>query len=336
MSGGQGFSRVLVAGGGAWGTALAAVCARVGLETTLWCRSQAQARSMAELHENTSYLPGYMLPAALRITADLGEAAMADMIILATPAQSTREMAGLLAAHARAGVPVLIAAKGLERGTDMMLSDVLDEAAPGLVPMVLSGPSFAADVVADLPTAVTLAGRDRELTAAVAQAISKQAFRVYVSGDLTGVQTGGAVKNVVAIAAGICSGKQLGASALAALVTRSFAELRRLAAVLGASQDTLFGLSGLGDLMLTCSSMQSRNFSLGFELGHGRPLDEILSSRKAVSEGVYTAGVVARLAERHKIEMPVSQAVANIVTGDADVDQEILKLLSRPLKAETD
>lgn len=336
MTGVRDFSNVVVAGGGAWGTALAAVCTRAGLDTTLWCRSGVQARDMVQVGENVSYLPGYKLPDGLKVSADLAAAAKAGIIILAAPAQSTRVMARQLAEYAQEGVPVVIAAKGLERDSDLMLSQVLAEAAPGLVPLVLSGPSFASDVVAGLPTAVTLAGEDGALTRTVARAISKQAFRVYVSDDLTGVQVGGAVKNVLAIAAGICSGKQLGASALAALVTRSFAELRRFAAALGAKPDTLFGLSGLGDLMLTCSSMQSRNFSLGSELGHGRALDEILSSRKTVSEGVHTAGVVARLAVQHGIEMPVCEAVANIVTGNANVDEEISKLLSRPLKAETD
>lgn len=336
MSGDRRYSSVVVAGGGAWGTALASVSGGKGLPTTLWCRSAVQARDMAQSGENATYLPGHKLPAALKVSADLGVIARADMIILATPAQSTREMGEAIAVHARPGTPVLIAAKGLERGSDMMLSDVLREAAPGVVPLVLSGPSFASDVVSGLPTAITLAGANRDMTGAIAGAISTPAFRVYVSDDLTGVQVGGAVKNVLAIAAGICAGKQLGASAHAALVTRSFAELRRLAAALGAKPDTLFGLSGLGDLMLTCSSMQSRNFSLGFELGQGRALDEILSARKSVSEGVHTAGVVSGLAERHRIEMPVCEAVAEIVTGDASVDEQIAKLLSRPLRAEAD
>ncbi len=336
MTGDRRFSSVVVAGGGAWGTALASVCAGAGLSTTLWCRSAVQARDMAQLRENESYLPGYKLPPALNVSSDLGVVAQADMIILATPAQSTRELGAAFSAHAGPGTPVVIAAKGLERGSDMMLSEVLAEVAPGVVPLVLSGPSFASDVVAGLPTAITLAASNHQLTAAVAGAISRPAFRIYVSDDLSGVQIGGAVKNVLAIAAGICAGKQLGASAHAALVTRSFAELRRLAAVLGAKPDTLFGLSGLGDLMLTCSSMQSRNFSLGFELGQGRALNEILSARKSVSEGVHTAGVVSGLAARHGIDMPVCEAVADIVSRNASVDEQISKLLSRPLKAETD
>jgi glycerol-3-phosphate dehydrogenase (NAD(P)+) len=329
-------SRAVVAGGGAWGTALASVCARAGLETTLWCRSADQAVAITSSRENALYLPGYKLPEGLAVTADEAVFADAEMVVLATPAQSTRQMLALMSPHLAKRVPVIIAAKGFERETDLMLSDVVKQAAPALVPLVLSGPSFAADVVADLPTAVTLAGEDVTLAHSLAGAMSRRSFRIYVSDDLNGVQTGGAVKNVIAIAAGICSGKQLGASALAALTTRSFAELRRLAEVLGAEPDTLFGLSGLGDLILTCSSTQSRNFSLGVELGHGKPLADILASRRSVSEGVYTASVVEDLARKHGIEMPVCQAVANIVNAGADVDNEIHKLLSRPLKAEQD
>jgi glycerol-3-phosphate dehydrogenase (NAD(P)+) len=336
MSGAKGFSRAVVAGGGAWGTALASVCARAGLETTLWCRSADQAAAMASSRENALYLPGYKLPEGLAVTCDETAFDDADMVVLATPAQSTRQMLELIKPHLAEGVPVLIAAKGLERQTDLMLSEVVKDVAPALVPLVLSGPSFAADVVADLPTAVTLAGEDVDLAHRLAAAMSRRSFRIYVSDDLTGVQTGGAVKNVIAIAAGICAGKQLGASALAALTTRSFAELRRLADVLGAKPDTLFGLSGLGDLILTCSSTQSRNFSLGVELGHGKSLQDILASRRSVSEGVQTASVVEDLARKHTIDMPVCQAVANIVNAGADVDEEIHKLLSRPLKAERD
>ena len=327
---------IVVAGGGAWGTALASLSARAGLATTLWCRSAEQAAHMRDTGENAAYLPGYRLPDGLQVASDATVFEHAGAIILATPAQSTRAMAALIAGHCRTGVPVILAAKGLERGSDKLLSDVLAEAAPELIPMVLSGPSFAVDVVAGKPTAVTLAGHDTGLTHAIAAAIGGPLFRVYVSDDLIGVQVGGAVKNVIAIAAGICAGNELGASALAALTTRSFAELRRLAAQLGAQPDTMFGLSGLGDLILTCSSPQSRNFSLGIELGRGVPLADILSARRAVSEGVYTASVVAGLALRHDIDMPVCEAVCRIVTGAGDVDGEINRLLARPFRAETE
>lgn len=332
----SGFKRAVVAGGGAWGTALASMCTRSGIDTILWCRSADQAARMQGARENTDYLPDFKLPDGLEVSSDTSAFGSAELVILATPAQSTREMLETYFTDVPDGVPVLISAKGLERGTDMMLTDVMGEAAPHLTAMVLSGPSFAADVMADLPTAVTLAGADTQLCKSVAAAIGRPSFRIYASDDLVGVQVGGAVKNVIAIAAGICAGKRLGASALAALTTRSFAELRRLAHVLGAKPDTLFGLSGLGDLMLTCSSMQSRNYSLGFELAQGRSLEAVLASRKAVSEGVYTASVVRDLAARHSLDMPVCEAVAKIVVDGADVDAEIHRLLARPLKAETD
>ena len=332
----QQFNSMVVAGGGAWGTALAALSVRAGLSTTLWCRSAGQAAQMREAGENVAYLPGYRLPDMLAIDSDTGVFATADAIILATPAQSTREMAGLIASCCRDGLPLILAAKGLERGSDKLLSDVVAEAAPGVMPMVLSGPSFAVDVVAEKPTAVTLAGRDEAVTRAIAEALGGSTLRIYQSDDLIGVQVGGAVKNVIAIAAGICAGKELGASALAALTTRSFAELRRLAAKLGAHPDTMFGLSGLGDLILTCSSPQSRNFSLGIELGRGVPLADILSARRAVSEGVHTASVVAGLAQQHDIDMPVCEAVCRIVTGAADVDGEIHRLLARPPRLESE
>lgn len=327
------FSSVAVIGAGAWGTALATMCVRAGLQTTLWCRSETLAASIDSDRENKTYLSGHRLPDELRVTADLAEATSSDLLVLATPAQATREMMTRLARQADRGKPLIITAKGLERDSNKFLTDVVEECSD-LQPLVLSGPSFAADVVAGLPTAITLAGPDAEISSQIAHALSTRSFRIYVSGDVRGVQIGGAVKNVLAIAVGICAGKELGASAQAALLARSFAELRRLAAVLGAQAETLFGLSGLGDLVLTCSSTQSRNFSLGYELGQGRDLKAILASRQAVSEGVHTAGVVRSIAVSKKIDMPVSEAVARIVTDSANVDDEIARLLSRPLRAE--
>lgn len=328
------YKSVFVAGAGAWGTSLAIMCSRVGLATTLWCRSSEFEEELRSTRENVKYLKGNKLPDELNITSDMAHACEADMIILATPAQSTREVASSLNSYLTTPKPLLITAKGLERETNEFLSDVVRQSAPALEPLVLSGPSFAADVARGLPTAITLAGDNAAQVSAIAKALSTSTFRIYVSDDMVGAQIGGAVKNVLAIASGICAGKELGASAQAALLARSFAELRRLAAVLGAKSETLFGLSGLGDLSLTCSSAQSRNFSLGFELGKGVLLKEILSTRRAVSEGVYTAGVVRDLAIRNKIDMPVSTAVASIVVDDANVDEQIMQLMTRPLKAE--
>lgn len=329
------FATVCVIGAGAWGTALATMCVRAGLRTTLWCRSADLARAIAADRENKKYLPGHRLPDDLQVTASLSDLDGSDLLILATPAQATRQVVSALAEHVDPQVPLIITAKGLERDSNKFLTDVAHECS-NLQPLVLSGPSFAADVVAGLPTAITLAGTDARQASAIAHALSNRSFRVYVSGDVKGVQIGGAVKNVLAIAVGICAGKGLGASAQAALLARSFAELRRLADALGAQSETLFGLSGLGDLVLTCSSPQSRNFSLGLELGRGSDLETVLASRTAVSEGVHTAGVVCALAAAHGVEMPVCEAVARIVSDGADVDDEITQLMSRPLRAEYD
>jgi glycerol-3-phosphate dehydrogenase (NAD(P)+) len=328
-------STACVIGAGAWGTALATMCVRAGLQTTLWCRSADLAEAIAADRENKKHLPGHHLPDDLQVTPDLSSVVGSDLLILATPAQATRGVLAMLSEHINKPVPLIITAKGLERDSNKFLTDVVQESSD-LQPFVLSGPSFAADVVAGLPTAITLAGGNAEQTSAIAHALSTRSFRIYVSGDMKGVQIGGAVKNVLAIAVGICAGKGLGASAQAALLARSFAELRRLAEALGAQSETLFGLSGLGDLVLTCSSTQSRNFSLGVELGKGVDLETILASRTAVSEGVHTAGVVCAIAAAHDIEMPVCEAVARIVTSKANVDDEITQLMSRPLRAEHD
>lgn len=328
-------STACVIGAGAWGTALATMCVRAGLHTRLWCRSPSLAAAIADDRENRKYLPGHRLPEDLQVTSNLSEIAGSDLLILATPAQATRDVVTELSKHTNKQAPLIVTAKGLERGSNKFLTDVVRETSD-LQPLVLSGPSFAADVVAGLPTAITLAGEDAQQTSEIAHALSTRSFRIYVSQDMKGVQIGGAVKNVLAIAVGICAGKGLGASAQAALLARSFAELRRLAAVLGAHSETLFGLSGLGDLALTCSSTQSRNFSLGVELGKGVDLETILASRTAVSEGVHTAGVVCAIAAAHGIEMPVCEAVARIVSDSANVDDEITQLMTRPLRAEHD
>jgi glycerol-3-phosphate dehydrogenase (NAD(P)+) len=228
----------------------------------------------------------------------------------------------------------VLCAKGIEQSTGRLQTEVAAEAVPGIVAAVLSGPSFAADVVRGLPTALTLAAADPDLGRRLADTLSDRRFRLYWSDDLTGVQLGGAVKNVLAIAAGILDGRQLGASALAALVTRGFAELRRFAQALGGRPETLMGLSGLGDLMLTCGSPLSRNMSLGRALGRGESLEAVLGGRRSVSEGIYTAGIVARLAAERRLDMPIATAVAAIVAGELGVDAAIEGLLARPLKAE--
>ncbi|MEJ0096681.1 MAG: NAD(P)H-dependent glycerol-3-phosphate dehydrogenase [Bauldia sp.] len=320
-----------ILGGGAWATALAVVAARAGRGVTLYARDPATVDAINRRHENTARLPGIALDPAIRATAEVAAAAAADVVLLAVPAQVVRAAATLVAPHLAARVPLVICAKGLERGTDRRLSEVVAEVAPLAVPAVLSGPSFAADVARGLPTAVTIAAADEALALALCHALGGPTFRPYAETDLIGVEIGGAVKNVLAIAAGIVSGRELGASALAALIARGFAELRRLAESLGARRETLMGLSGLGDLVLTCSGPQSRNFAYGVSVGanhRDRP--------HPLAEGIETAAVARDLARRNGILMPIVEAVAAILEGALGVDAAIESLMTRPFRREAD
>jgi glycerol-3-phosphate dehydrogenase (NAD(P)+) len=300
----------------------------------MWAREPEVVAEIAARRTNTLFLPGVTLDAGLRATGELAEIAACDVVLMVAPAQHVRATGAALAPHLATGKPVVICAKGLEQATGKMLAQVLGESLPQATPAVLSGPSFAADVVRGLPTALTLACADDELGMKLAETLSSRPFRIYRSADLVGVQLGGAIKNVLAIAAGIVEGKELGASAHAALVARGFAEMRRLGEALGARPETLMGLSGLGDLLLTCGSPQSRNMSLGRALGQGERLADILAGRRSVAEGVYTAAAVVRLAAGKGIDMPISQAVHAIVEGRQTVDAAIDALLSRPLRKE--
>jgi glycerol-3-phosphate dehydrogenase (NAD(P)+) len=329
------YNRIAVVGAGAWGTALAQVAAKAGRSVTLWARESEVVASVNGSHENTTFLPGIALDESLRATADLKEAAAADAVLMVTPAQHMRRVLEELAPDIAAGKPVVLCAKGIEQSTNRLLTEVLAEAMPQAAPAVLSGPSFAAEVARGLPTAVTLACEDEQVAEALAHAIGLPTFRPYYSSDLTGAEIGGAVKNVLAIACGIVEGKKFGDSARAALTTRGFAELTRLGLAMGARAETLAGLSGLGDLILTCNSPKSRNMSLGIALGEGKTLDEIMGARNSVSEGVHSATAVVALARHHGIEMPIAEAVADIVTGAATVDNVIAALLARPFRSET-
>ena len=327
-------STIAVLGGGAWGTARAVTLVRTGRPVVLFARDAGVVEEINTRHENAVYLPGVALDPRLKATTDLAQAAQSDIILLVAPAQATRAMAEALAPHLRPNTPVVICSKGLEQATGLMLVEVLGEVLPRAVPAMLSGPSFADDVVRGLPVALTLASADATLGASLAAVLGDRNFRLYWSDDLVGVQLGGAVKNVLAIAAGIVAGRGLGASSHAAIVTRGFAELRRYGRACGAKAETLMGLAGLGDLVLTAGSAQSRNMSLGRALGEGRSLAEILGSRRSVSEGVYTAAAVANTARAKGIDMPIAEAVAGIVGGTLSVDEAIAGLLSRPFKAE--
>jgi glycerol-3-phosphate dehydrogenase (NAD(P)+) len=322
------FNSIAVIGAGAWGTALASVAARTGRDVMLYARNAAAAAHMTATRENPK-LPGVNFDPRITITSDVATASRADIILLATPAQNLREAVAALAPHLAAATPVIACAKGIERGTHKFMTEVIAEAAPNAVPAILSGPSFASDVARGLPTAVTLAAKDEALASELVQALGSATFRPYHTFDVRGVEIGGAAKNVLAIAAGIVVGKQLGASALAALTTRGFSELVRLGRACGARPETMSGLSGLGDLILTCSSPQSRNFSLGIALGRGmRPL------RDKLAEGEFTAPVLIELAASKNVDMPVSSAVVAILSGATTIDAAIENLLTRPFKAE--
>ncbi|TYO62185.1 NAD(P)-dependent glycerol-3-phosphate dehydrogenase [Bradyrhizobium hipponense] len=322
------FQAIAVIGAGAWGTALATVAARAGRNVTLWARNADHATRIAASRENPR-LPGVRLAPEIVVTSELALAARADMLLVATPAQHLRGTVNMLASHLTKPTPVVACAKGIEHGTHKFMTDVIAEAAPHARPAMLSGPSFADDVARGLPTAVTLAAKDEVLASALVQALGSPTFRPYHSTDIRGVEIGGAAKNVLAIAVGIAVGRKLGASAQAALTTRGFAELSRLGRALGARSETLVGLSGLGDLILTCSSPQSRNFALGLALGRGEQ-----APAGKLAEGEFTAPVLIELAASQNIEMPVSEAVAAILSGRSTIDAAIDGLLTRPFKAE--
>lgn len=332
---GSPFARVMVVGGGAWGTALASLCAANTVETTLWAREEEVAAAINEGRGNTVYLSGVSLPQSLKATTDLSQARAAEAILFVVPSQFSRATLAELKHLAAAKTPLALCSKGIERTSGLMMTEVLSEVWPEAEPAVLSGPSFARDVAQGLPTAVTLACADAELGARWIGTVGAAHFRPYLSTDLVGAELGGAVKNVLAIAAGAVDGKGLGESARAALITRGFAEFQRLGVALGARPETMAGLSGLGDLILTASSPQSRNMSLGRELGRGRTLEEVLAERNSVAEGVVTAGAVVALARKAGVEMPICESVADLVSGARNVEAIIAALLARPFKSET-
>jgi glycerol-3-phosphate dehydrogenase (NAD(P)+) len=324
--------QIAVIGAGAWGSALANAIMRAGRTVTLCTRSLGSAKAITASRESP-HLPGVRLDARMRIEMASVDTGRFDAIVLALPSQHLRAAAVMIAPALAQGTPMIACAKGIERGTRKFMTEVIAESAPAARPGILSGPSFASDVARGLPTAVTLALRDENTAAALARAFGSAAFRPYHTTDVRGVEIGGAAKNVLAIAAGIVSGRGLGASAAAALTTRGFAELFRLGRAFGAQPETLTGLSGLGDLILTCSSPQSRNFSLGLALGQGATPAAAQAGGK-LAEGVFTAPVLTELAAEKGVEMPIASAVADILAGRASIDEAIENLLTRPFRAE--
>ena len=329
------FGALSVIGGGAWGTALAHLAASNGVSTTIWAREAEVAEAINSRHENTAFLPGVSLHPSVKATPSVDHAAGAEAYLFAVPAQHARAVMKQLAPIAVDGAPVAICSKGIEQTTGMLMTEALAEVWPAARPAVLSGPSFARDVAKGLPTAVTLAVADADLGARWAATVGAPHFRLYLSDDLIGAELGGAIKNVLAIAAGAVDGRGLGESAKAALIARGFAEFQRLGVALGARRETMAGLSGLGDLILTATSPQSRNMSLGVALGRGQPLHAVLAGRNSVSEGVPTASAVVELGRSAGVDLPICAAVADLVAGARSIDEIVVDLMSRPLKVET-
>lgn len=323
---------IAIVGAGAWGTALAKVLAGAQRPVTLIARNDATAAEIARTRINPR-LAGVRLDDTITVTSDVALAADAAIVLIATPAQSLRAAVSALAPHVAAGVPLVACAKGIEHGTRKFMTEIIAEVAPKARAAILSGPSFADDVARGLPTAVTIASRDETEAAQLAQSLRAAAFRPYHTDDVKGVEIGGAAKNVLAIAAGIVAGKGLGDSAAAALTTRGFAELSRFGRALGARPETLTGLSGLGDLILSCSSAQSRNFSFGVALGRGEAVASAAHGKLA--EGVFTAPVLVEMARANNVEMPIATAVTAILAGKITLDEAIESLLTRPLRSET-
>lgn len=317
-------------GAGAWGTALAQVAAAQG-PVTLWARSPVLAEKIVRTRENVAYLPGVALSPAIRATADPAALIDCDALLLVTPAQALR---GVLATMPVTRQPLVLCAKGIEAGTRRLMSEVAAASRPGATIAVLSGPTFAREVAEGLPTAVTLACADQACGTALAARLGRPAFRIYSSADVIGAEVGGAVKNVLAIACGVVAGAGLGRNAAAALIARGFAEMSRFGLARGARAETLAGLSGLGDLVLTCSSNASRNFSLGLELGRGGEAGALLAGRRTVAEGAATAPVLAEAARACAIEMPIVDAVCALLAGQAGVNEVVDRLLARPRGAE--
>jgi glycerol-3-phosphate dehydrogenase (NAD(P)+) len=325
------FERLGIIGGGAWGTALAQVAASGGHPTLLWARESEVVEAINNTHENPVFLAGHPLHPEIRATSDLAELDECDAWLVVTPAQHTRSV---LEQAPDCDKPLILCAKGIEEKSGKLIHDVARETCPNARIAVLSGPTFAHEVAVGLPTAVTLAAEDMALAEALRERIAQPTFRIYVSDDVAGAEIGGAVKNVLAIACGVVEGKGLGQNARAALIGRGFAEMTRFGLAYGARRETLAGLSGLGDLVLTCSSTSSRNFSLGKGIGEGRTAADLMADRRTVAEGAFTAPVLARLAREKGIDMPIVAAVEGLISGAITADEALGRLLARPPRPE--
>ncbi|GAB4139096.1 MAG: NAD(P)H-dependent glycerol-3-phosphate dehydrogenase [Rhodothalassiaceae bacterium] len=326
--------RIGILGVGAWGTALAIACHRAGRSVLLQARNRELVAEIRRSRVNGRYLPGIAIDPAIEVTNDPAALGGCDAVLLVCPAQAMRASSAALRPGLRPGTPLVICAKGIESTSGALMHEVLGETLPGHPLAVLSGPNFAAEIARGLPAAVTLAAFDEGLGARLVEAIGSASFRPYLTNDVIGVEIGGAVKNVLAIACGITVGLALGENARAALITRGLAEMSRFGMAMGARRQTLMGLSGLGDLILTCASEQSRNMSFGIALAKGRSVEEILAERVTVAEGVGSAGIVRSLARAHGVDMPIVEAVAALLEGGVDAMTLIGGLLERPFKSE--
>lgn len=334
----KGDTQVGVIGSGGWGTALAMLANRAGSSATLWTRNEQVIDSIENRRENIQYLPDVFIDPAIAITNDLQRMSRCDLLIVSIPAQSLRTVAILLSDIVPANLPLILATKGIERGSLMLMSEVIGSILPHNPYAVISGPNFAREAAQGLPTAAALATHHPALAEKIAFCLGGKYFRLYSNEDPIGTQIGGALKNVLAIAAGIVDGRGLGENARAALITRGIAEIGRLAKAKGGQEETLMGLSGLGDIMLSCSSPKSRNFALGQRLGRaaaGEPMELVATARTgALTEGVATAESVTQLARKLGVTMPIAFAVNDILNGETDIDQAIGRLLERPLGSE--
>ncbi|MCB1555990.1 MAG: NAD(P)-dependent glycerol-3-phosphate dehydrogenase [Alphaproteobacteria bacterium] len=326
-------TKIGIIGAGAWGTALAQVLAQAGRDVVLWAREPDVAAAINERHENPRFLDSIPLAPSIRATDSLSQTAGCDFLLLVTPAQYVRPTLSAIKGEIASGKPVVICAKGIELKTGLLMSQVAEDEAPGATYAILSGPTFAADIARGMPSAVTLSANDRDVLQEIREGIACRTLRPYITDDVIGAQIGGAVKNVVAIACGIVTGAGLGESARAALMTRGLAEMSRLATAMGAKKETLMGMCGVGDLVLTCTSPQSRNYSFGIEMGQGKTTTAILSDRQGVTEGVHTAVALMTMAKQHAVDMPICCSVYECVEQGVPVQTVIDNLLDRPLRS---
>lgn len=327
--------KIGVIGAGAWGSALAHALSAGGKDVTLWAREENVAASLRDSRENSVFLPGVKLDSKMKVSSDLSQVSKdCDILLIVTPAQHVRATLEAMKKDLSPEKPIVICAKGIELESGKLLSEIAQEVLPSSPVAFLTGPSFASEIARGMPSAVTIASENADLRRDLQEDIGVKHFRPYASDDIIGTQLGGAIKNVIAIACGIVMGKKLGESARAALMTRGIAEIARLAVAMNGKRDTLLGMCGVGDLALTCTSMQSRNFSLGFALGEGKSLEEILKTRNSVTEGVYTAKATLALAKKNAVDMPITEAVSKMLSGESSIKEAIEDMLNRPFKYE--